>query len=62
MAYVQNNVVHRVHDIYIVMTLPLGTLIRSDKKTKSDCLPILANSAVHINYANEMEVAVPFHE
>ena len=31
MAYVQNNVVHRVHDIYIVMTLPLGTWIRSDK-------------------------------
>ena len=30
-AYVQNNVVHRVHDIYIVMTLPLGTLIHSDK-------------------------------
>ena len=62
MAYVQNNVVHRVHDIYIVLTLPLRTWIRSDKQAKSDCLPILANSAVHINYANELEVAVPFHE
>ena len=62
MAYVQNNIVHREHNIYIVMTLPLWTWIRSHKQAKSDCLQILAHSAVHIDYANELEVPVPFHK
>ena len=44
------------------MTLPLGTLIRSDKWARCDCLPILVNSIVRINYANELEAPVPFHE
>ena len=55
MAYVKNNVVHGVHDIYI-KTIPLRTWILSNEYAKSDCLPNLANPVVLINYANELEV------
>ena len=53
---------HGVHDIYIVKTIPLRTWIRFDEHIKTDCLPNLANSVIHINYANELEVPVPCHK
>ena len=65
MAYVLHtviNIVHGVHNTYIVKAIPLRTWTRYNKYAKSDCLPIFANSVVHINYANELEVPVPFHE
>ena len=53
---------HGIHDTYIVKTMQHKAWIRSDKYVKSDCLPNLVNSVVHINYANELAVPVPFHE
>ena len=58
MVYVENDKMHGIHKTYNVKTMPHKAWIRSDKYIKSD----LANSVVHINYANELAVPVPFHE
>ena len=47
MVYVKNNIMHGIHDTYIVKTMPHKAWIRSDKYVKSDCLPNLVNSVVH---------------
>ena len=62
MVYVENDKMHGIHETYNVKTMPHKAWIRSDKYIKSDCLTNLVNSVVHINYANELAVPVPFHE